>query len=305
MSTDYKEIILNSLCLLKNKADNNGFQIRAYEKVIKNIKNINEPIFSFSQVENIDGVGKSIKLKLKEIIETGGLKEFKSTDDIMCELLQIYGVGPKKARELIENHNITSIEDLRNKVKDDCKLLTYSQEIGLKYYEDFLERIPREEIYKHEKVLSLKKEKGEIVGSFRRKEKSSGDIDVMLNMDVDEFNSYINKLIDKNYLKFILARGDKKLLGVCSIKNGKNRRIDLIRNTPEEYPYMKLYFTGPKEFNVTFRQHCLDIGLSLNEHSFTPEVKGLKNEEDIFNYVGLKYVDPEFRNAHCLQRINV
>ena len=66
---------------------------------------------------------------------------------------------------------------------------------------------------------------------------------------------------------------------------------------------MKLYFTGPKEFNVAFRQHCLDIGLSLNEHSFTPEVKGLKTEKDIFNYVGLKYVDPENRNGYCLQKM--
>jgi len=299
---DYKDIILNFLTLLKNKEDNNNFQIRAYDKVIKNIKDVKDPIVSFCQVENIDGVGKSIKLKLKEIIETGSLKELKSTNDIMSELLQIYGVGPKKARELIEIHHISSIEDLRNKIKDNCKLLTYSQEIGLKCYEDFLERIPREEIYEHQKLLSLNKDKGEIVGSFRRNEKTSGDIDIMLNMDVDEFNIYINKLIDKNYLKFILARGDKKLLGVCAIKNSKNRRIDLIRNTTEEYPYMKLYFTGPKEFNVVFRQHCLDIGLSLNEHSFTPEVKGLKTEKDIFNYVGLKYVDPENRNAYCLQK---
>lgn len=299
---DYKDIIINSLIFLKNKEDNNTFQIRAYEKVIKNIKDISLPIISFSQVENLDGVGKSIKLKLKEIIETGTLKELKSSNDIISELLQIYGVGPKKARELKEIHHILSIEDLRFKVKHNCKLLTYSQEIGLKCYEDFLERIPREEIYEHQKLLSLNKDKGEIVGSFRRKEKTSGDIDIMLNMDVDEFNTYINKLIDKNYLKFILARGDKKLLGVCAIKNGKNRRIDLIRNTPEEYPYMKLYFTGPKEFNVVFRQHCLDIGLSLNEHSFTPEVKGLKTEKDIFNYVGLKYVDPENRNAYCLQK---
>lgn len=299
---DYKDNIINSLTLLKNKEDNNTFQIRAYEKVIKNIKDISIPIISFNQVENLDGVGKSIKLKLKEIIETGTLKELKTTGDIISELLQIYGVGQKKAKELIEIHHISSIEQLRKEVILNNQLLTYSQEIGLKCYEDFIERIPREEIYEHQKLLSLNKDKGEIVGSFRRKEKTSGDIDIMLNMDVDEFNSYINKLIDKNYLKFILARGDKKLLGVCAIKNGKNRRIDLIRNKPEEYPYMKLYFTGPKEFNVAFRQHCLHIGLSLNEHSFTPEVKGLKNEKDIFNYVGLKYVDPENRNAYCLQK---
>jgi DNA polymerase/3'-5' exonuclease PolX len=58
---------------------------------------------------------------------------------------------------------------------------------------------------------------------------------------------------------------------------------------------MKLYFTGSAKFNIAFRQHCLKKGLSLNEHGFTPPVKGLKTEKDIFKYVGLKYVEPENR----------
>ena len=45
----------------------------------------------------------------------------------------------------------------------------------------------------HKKILNLTIKKGEIVGSFRRKEKSSGDIDVMLNMDSDEFENFTKK----------------------------------------------------------------------------------------------------------------
>jgi len=144
---------------------------------------------------------------------------------------------------------------------------------------------------KHQKIIK----KGEIVGSFRRKESSSGDIDVMLCMDTDEFNKFIDVLIKQNYIKYVLARGDKKMLGICSLTDGKHRRIDLIRNTEEEYPFMKLYFTGSAKFNVAFRQHCLTKGLSLNEHGFTPPVKNLKIEKDIFSYVGLEYVEPENR----------
>jgi DNA polymerase/3'-5' exonuclease PolX len=145
---------------------------------------------------------------------------------------------------------------------------------------------------KHQKIIK----KGEIVGSFRRKEPSSGDIDVMLCMGINEFNEFIDNLIDKKYIKYVLARGDKKVLGICSLNtSSKHRRIDLIRNTEEEYPFMKLYFTGSAKFNVVFRQHCLKKGLSLNEHGFTPPVKGLKTEKDIFSYVGLEYVEPENR----------
>jgi DNA polymerase/3'-5' exonuclease PolX len=120
----------------------------------------------------------------------------------------------------------------------------------------------------------------------------------MLNMDSEEFKQFTNELIKKNYIRYVLAKGEKKMLAICKInEDGKYRRIDLIRNSPEEYPYMKLYFSGPKEFNVAFRQHCLNKGLSLNEHGFTPEVKGLKTEKDIFEYVGLKYIKPENRNS--------
>ena len=123
----------------------------------------------------------------------------------------------------------------------------------------------------------------------------------MLNMNSKEFNEFTTSLISKKYIRYVLAKGDKKMLAICKInEDSKYRRIDLIRNSPEEYPYMKLYFTGPKEFNIVFRNHCLKLGLSLNEHSFKPKIEGLKTEKDMFKYVGLKYVEPENRNANCL-----
>jgi DNA polymerase/3'-5' exonuclease PolX len=288
---DLKKNIIIALSKYKTDAQIKGesFKARAYDKVIKNIENITIPIISYEQIENIEGAGKSIKAKLKEIV-----KEFKENDEghLFQDLLKIYGVGPKKANELINIYKISSINDLRMKSENDSSILTNSQKIGLRFYEDLLERIPRSEMLKHQKIIK----KGEIVGSFRRKEPSSGDIDVMLCMSINEFNEFIDNLIDKKYIKYVLARGDKKVLGICSLNTtSKHRRIDLIRNTEEEYPFMKLYFTGSAKFNVVFRQHCLKKGLSLNEHGFTPPVKGLKTEKDIFSYVGLEYVKPENR----------
>ena len=307
--TDYKQLLIHNLEILRDNAKVEGgvFQARAYDKVIKNLQLIKTPITSYKDVDNIEGAGKNIKLKIKEIIETGNLKvvdNILSNTDIRNELLNIYGIGPAKAKNLVEEHKIKSIEDLRNKSSKDAKLLTDSQKIGLLCYEDLLERIPREEMLLHERILNLSKEKGEIVGSFRRNENSSGDIDVMLNMDLKEFQNFTSTLVEKEYIIYILANGPKKMLAICRLNgSSKYRRIDLIRNSPKEYPYMKLYFTGTKEFNVEFRQHCLNLGLSLNEHSFTPRVEGLKTEEDIFTHVGLKYVSPENRKAGCLKSL--
>jgi len=293
---DLKKNIIIELTKYKTDAQikNETFKVRAYDKVIKNIENINENIISYEQIENIEGAGKSIKAKLKEIVNEIKQKEIKGNEKehLFQDLLKIYGVGPKKANDLINIYKISSINDLRMKSENDSSILTNSQKIGLRFYEDLLERIPRSEMLKHQKIIK----KGEIVGSFRRKESSSGDIDVMLCMGINEFNEFIDNLIDKKYIKYVLARGDKKVLGICSLNtSSKHRRIDLIRNTEEEYPFMKLYFTGSAKFNVVFRQHCLKKGLSLNEHGFTPPVKGLKTEKDIFSYVGLEYVEPENR----------
>lgn len=299
---DFKAILITSLSITRDNYKTTGetFKFRAYDKVIKTIEKITTPIKSIKDVENIEGVGKSIKTKIKEIFDKGDElivddKKEEKPPQLIDQLLNVYGIGPAKAKTLIETNKVKSIDDLKKKSDKDDKLLTRAQKIGLLCYDDLLERIPREEMLKHEKLLDLAKDKGEIVGSFRRKKPDSGDIDVMLNMDVEEFENFIEKLKKKGYLRYILAKGKSKMLGICAITNGKYRRLDLIRNSEEEYPFMKLYFTGSQEFNVAFRQHCLTLGLSLNEHSFTPKVDGLKTEEDIFKHVGLKYVDPEKR----------
>jgi DNA polymerase/3'-5' exonuclease PolX len=290
---DYKDNIINTLTILKNNSNDNIFHVRAYDKVITNIKKIKEPILSLKQVENIEGVGTKIKSKLQDIFNNS--LSYSIDNDIKNNLLNVYGIGESKAKSLIDEHNIKSIDELRTKCD---KLLTKAQKIGLLCYEDLLLRIPRSEMKKHQKILNLSKDKGEIVGSFRRKEETSGDIDVMLNMNSSEFKKYTEGLVKSGYIKYILAEGDKKMLAICKLNNqedSKYRRIDLIRNTKEEYPFMKLYFTGPKEFNISFRNHCLSLGLSLNERSFKPYVENIKTEEDIFKHVGLEYVEPEDR----------
>ena len=55
------------------------------------------------------------------------------------QLLNVYGIGPAKAKTLIETNKVKSIEDLKNKSDKDDKLLTRAQKIGLICYDDLLE----------------------------------------------------------------------------------------------------------------------------------------------------------------------
>ena len=99
----------------------------------------------------------------------------------------------------------------------------------------------------------------------------------------------------------MLALGEKKCMAVVALPGGKARRLDLLVTPTAEFPYSILYFTGSDVFNTSFRAHCLSRGYTLNEHALKPirddvaPVPLMKTEEDIFRFMGVKYVAPELR----------
>ena len=306
---DYKDIILSELNVLKQRElqDRNTFKAIAYGKVISQIKHI-PVIKTMEDLKDVKGIGASIKSKIEEILSTGILKEAEvakqdPTIQVTEALLHIYGVGVVKANDLVKKEGITSIANLRERIKQNPDLLNTNQTIGLQFYEDFLERIPRAEMKKHEtKLLITLKEihpdlEGVIVGSYRRGEKSSGDIDVLLkSSDESVLSTFINLLTKKKYITHVLAHGAKKFMGVCQTsKKGKFRRLDILLTPPEEYPFALLYFTGSDKFNVAMRKHALTKGFSLNEHGFTPKSPLMTSEEDIFKFLEYPYVSPKDR----------
>ena len=240
------------------------------------------------------------------IVNTGtcpAYEKIKNVDDVRKDFLDISGVGPKKAKELV-GKGITSIDMLRK--SDNLKeLLNDKQLIGLKYYEDILERIPQSEIVNHEiylkKVLQSLSPKSEltIAGSYRRRAKDSGDIDVLLKGTPTLYKKFIEVLEKDGYLYETLAKGTKKYNGMCKMPDCLTfRRIDIMVTKPQEYPFAVLYFTGSKDFNTLMRQHALDRGLSMNEYSLKdvdtkePVDHIFETERDIFDYLEYTYVDP-------------
>jgi DNA polymerase/3'-5' exonuclease PolX len=291
------------------------FSALAYAKAIKGIKGLGKPITSVDDIKGIPGIGTKIQAKIQEIIETGSLASAARTKqelklDIYDALLKVHGIGPVKARDLVNNHGIQSIADLR--AHQD--LLNEVQKTGLKYYEDILERIPRTEMLKHNRFLVTSlppKTRGIVVGSFRRLAETSGDIDMLITFEEDVkpsqqkkmFSDYVETLKRTGYILDILALGPKKCMAVVSLGPGeKSRRLDLLITPHEEYAYSILYFTGSDTFNVAFRKHALSKGYTLNEHTLTPTGTAppppyMPSEESIFVFLGLKYVEPQFRKG--------
>jgi len=313
---DYKQTIIDSLDVLRKRdiADKQPFKARAYANVIGQLKRMDQPVHSYDDLASIQGMGDQIKKKIKEILETGSLKSAEKAKEmyhinVLDQLQNVYGIGPAKATELVQG-GIRSIQQLRDESKQ-TKLLNDKQTIGLKYYEELLERIPREEMIEHEDVL---KHYGanlslELVGSYRRGAPTSGDIDVLINVPMGttaaaakkQLADYVQQLIHAGYIEEVLALGEHKCMAICRIDESSTaRRLDLLLTPQQEYAYALLYFTGSDRFNVAFRQYALEKGYSLNEHTLTPikpvdQPPFMESEKAIFAFLGLRYIDPDQR----------
>ena len=304
------EKIIEMLSKLAKLMQNKGKYIKtsAYSKAKNSIMAFQENISDLDQLDEIPNVGPAIKEKAAIYIETNTLPLFEEEKQNPIHILtEVHGIGPVKAKELIEKHNITTIEQLRTKEE----LLNDVQKKGLKYYEDLIKRIPRDEIDKYnieingvfEKVKTVDA-RFEIVGSYRRGLKESGDIDVILTAkDPSFFRSFISELKTKNIILEVLSEGDTKSFVIAKLPYYKTaRRVDFMYTPPEEFPFAILYFTGSKEFNTSMRAYALKLGVSLNEHGLSKKAGkkkdeeklkvDVKTEEDIFKKLHLKYVEP-------------
>jgi len=302
--------VLNRLSILMNKKGD-VMRSRIYSRAQDTLLSIDENITSPNQLEGKPNIGPTIIAKMTEYDNTGTLHVFeREKENPEIWLTDIYGIGPKKAQELVKS-GIKTIKDLRDRQDS---LLNDKQRIGLKYYEDILKRIPRNEIDSFDKILETEiKELGgtnlkyEIVGSYRRGAKTSGDIDIIItSSDSGIFSKVINILKNKDIIIEILSQGDTKCLVIVKTPGFPiARRVDFMFTPPDEYPFATLYFTGSKAFNTTMRSYALKLGLSLNEHGFYYKEKGkgkggkidktFKTEESIFESLFLKYKKPTER----------
>jgi NAD-dependent DNA ligase/DNA polymerase/3'-5' exonuclease PolX len=283
------------------------FRARAYQKAQQTIMSYPDDILSPDDLKDSPGIGKTIMEKLNEYVETGTLQilEREKLNPINI-LSDVYGIGPKKAKELVDN-GITSIEQLRA----NQDLLNDIQRVGLRYYEDILKRIPRSEIEDYKVIFEdlfpmETNSKMEIVGSYRRGALNSGDIDVIITSNnANIFTTFIDNLIKEKIITHVLSRGPTKCLVIAKIPSSNSyRRVDFLYTTQEEFPFAILYFTGSKIFNTVMRHIALENGYTMNEHgmyTMQDKKKGSKinhtftNEADIFDFLGLMYKAPHER----------
>ena len=326
---DKRQDIITNFKILRQQESKNPFKVRAYTKVISQLEKSTAPIISVEDLSSIDGMGERLRAKAITILEQGYVDATK--DDLIGdghkktvaieEFVKVMSIGNVKAKSLVNEHGIFTIDDLRARVQDDPGLLNDKQKLGLKYHEDFVKRIPRKEMDKH---ASIVKELAaaidtaaaiscEIVGSYRRGAADSGDIDVLITNNSGD-SSCLTKVVEelrkRKYLADDFAYGKEKYMGVCKLPYHKSfRRIDIMYIDPAQYVFALLYFTGSQEFNIEMRNWALIKGYSMSEHGLKKTADGsmldmfFKSEEAVFNFLGLEYVTPTERKKGMIRAI--
>ena len=147
----------------------------------------------------------------------------------------------------------------------------------------------------------------DIVGSYRRGEPSSGDIDVLIKLPSDKtidfgkqvLTDIVKLMTTEGYVIDTLALGNKKFMGISKVGEHA-RRLDIMITPEENYGFAIMYFTGSMKFNIGMRQIALNKGYSMNEYGLTP-LRGIQpapflaSEEDIFKFLGLQVIHPKKR----------
>lgn len=328
------ELLRNVAAALSIK-DENHFRIIAYEKAADSIEHLTsevKDIWDEGKLREIPGVGSIIAQHLDELFRTGKIKHFenifKGLSPAIFKLLQIPGIGPKKAHRLTKEFRIinpkTAVFELEKAAKTGkiAKLTNFgdkSQAEILSAIESYKKgqikenrmALPYADILASELIEYLqnnpKVKQVDCLGSLRRKVATIGDID--LAVATIEGPEVINYFLKYPKIRKIIDRGDKGATVLLSI----GRQVDLRVQHPNSYGSMLQYFTGSKNHNIHLRELAIKKGLSLSEHGIKKlrNVQSLKfknqiynkklnlyefsREEDFYRALGLEWIPPEIR----------
>ncbi|XP_073221620.1 DNA polymerase lambda isoform X4 [Cicer arietinum] len=282
----------------------------SYYKAISVIEKLPFKVESADQIKNLPSIGKSMKDHVQTISLFG----------------EVWGIGPATALKLYDKGHRT-LDDLTN---DDS--LTNAQKLGLKYFDDIRQRIPRHEVQEMEHILQKVGEDvlpGVIIicgGSYRRGKATCGDIDIIITHPDGTSHKgflpkYVKRLKDTNFLREDLIfsthseegtdSGVDTYFGFCTYPGRELRhRIDLKVYPREIYAFGLVAWTGNDVLNRRLRLQAESKGFRLDDTGLFPATQGsggkrgtkgnaslkLSTEKEVFDFLGFPWLEPHQRN---------
>lgn len=312
-TNDLVEAILQEYSDLLAITGADPFKPRVYEKAARSVGGYHRDVrdLSVEELMEIPNVGKSIAEKVREYLETGtvhALEELRAQIPAgVRQLLQVPGLGPKKAMALYEQLHIASYEELLDAIHQ--HRIAELRGFGAKTEENILRGIRQlqqaggrvqlgvaldlaEELLGELAQLRAVK-RATYAGSLRRMCETIGDIDLLVASDkpgpvMDAFTSLF-------YVDTVLAKGETK----SSVRTTKGLQVDLRVVPPNVWGAALQYFTGSKPHNIRLREIAERKGLKLSEYGLFNRKTGklivAQDEEEVYERLGLPWIPPTLR----------
>lgn len=291
----------------------NKFRVRAYRNAAQTVrslsKNVSHMIERDEKLTALSGIGEDLATKIHQIVRKGTfvqLEELKNNIPLeLTELLQVEGLGPKRVKQLHQQLEISTLEELKE-CSEDGKIRQLDG-FGAKTQQKILSDISQSDEEgrtrwdnAEERVLSLvnyledisKLGRITVAGSYRRRKETVGDIDILVTCQDRE--QAMNKFVDYEDVVEVEARGETKTTVI--LRSGL--QVDLRVVPRESYGAALHYFTGSQSHNIVIRERGVKRDLKINEYGIYTEEQekvGGAREEDVFESVELDYIPPELR----------
>lgn len=291
------------------------FKPAAYEKTSLILLSLNRDVSiiykegGLKALLDIPSVGDAFAKKIEEFLKTGKIETYEKLKikiPVDLEGLgKVEGLGPKKIKILYQKLGVKNLNELKIAIEGHkiTPLFGFGEktESNLKESLAFVKR--EKNRFSIEKILPiaselvsrLKKykevEKISLAGSVRRKAKTIGDVDILVQSKNPE------KIMDFfcSQPEVIKIWGKGKTKSSVRLKYGFDCDLRIV---PEEsYGAALQYFTGSKEHNIILRKKAIDLGYKLNEYGIFKGKKMIptKSEEEVYKILGLKWIEPEKR----------
>ena len=169
---------------------NDEIGVRAYSTSIASLAAYPYKVSNPREIMALPGCDAKIANLFVEWVNTGKVKaveDIEADEDLKILRLfyEIWGVGATTAREFYYDRGWRDLDDI---VEFGWSTLSRVQQIGVKYYDEFLDPIPRAEveligdiIHRHAVKVRDKDVQSLIVGGYRRGKEACGDVDMIVS----------------------------------------------------------------------------------------------------------------------------
>jgi len=265
------------------------------------------------KAKSLTGIGKTIEEKIVQIVEEGEIKALRDRKDRIppgvISFMRLPGLGPKTARRIWQELGISTAEEL--KAAAEQERLRALPGLGAKTEENIIKALagkptgpPRallgralpfllsvvETLREHPAADQVSE-----AGSARRRCETVRDLDIIAT--ADDPLSLIDHFTALPWVAETVAQGPTK----ATVISNEGFRVDLRVVPPECYGNLLQHFTGSKNHNVALREDAVKRGLSVSEYGVknteTGEVFTAATEEELYDYLGYRYIPPELREA--------